>query len=246
MHHNIDNQSQPIDMQPDQTTGVEPTYANGQKFFFPLAEGETLPKASNPEAVKLFARLGEFATENLATKEVNQALEEELRTDELTGIANRRAFKEELNNWVENATGNDDFALMFIDLDKFKQANDTLGHDTGDELLREVAKKLQGQMNLREGEFLARLGGDEFVAIVNPKITGNDRRDASMQPEEVMAGLKDRLSNEVSAVATEVGAPFVGASIGVAFYQEGESAKDLLSRADAEMYRVKEEKGASR
>lgn len=246
MHHNLDNQPHQIDIHQGQHTSVDPAYSNGQKFFFPLAEGETLPKASNPEAVRLFSRLGEFATENLATKEVNKSLEEELRTDELTGIANRRAFKEELNSWVENATGNDDFALMFIDLDKFKQANDTLGHDTGDELLREVAKKLQAQMNLREGEFLARLGGDEFVAIVNPKITGNDRRDTSMQPEEVIAGLKDRLSNEVSAVATEVGAPFVGASIGVAFYQEDETAKDVLSRADAEMYRVKQEKGASR
>ena len=244
MHQDIDNQSHQTDIHQGQHLGVEPTYSNGQRFIFPLAEGETLPKASNPEAVRLFSRLGEFATENLATKEVNQALEEELRTDSLTGISNRRAFKEELNSRIEAATGNDDFALMFIDLDKFKEVNDTLGHDTGDDLLIKVANRLQ--INLRDGEFIARLGGDEFVAIIDPKITSNDRRDPTLKPEDVIDGLKARLTGEVSTVAEQLGAPFVGASIGVAFYQEGESAKDLLSRADAEMYRVKQEKGANR
>lgn len=202
-----------------------------------FGEHDTLPRVEGDGHRKAIKQLSQAA---LLLAELNYRNE----TDSLTGVANRLAFTKELVKRSAEAQEEKEFALMFIDLDKFKQANDTLGHKKGDELLVSVADKLK--INLREGEFLARLGGDEFVAIVNPRNTGNTRRDKSLRPEDVIEGLKSRLSREVSAAGKEVGAPFVGASIGVAYFKPGESPEDLLHRADQEMYRVKQEKGASR
>lgn len=218
---------------------AEPTHglSFGDHPFIPFGENDTIPHVEGEGHRKTIQQLSQSA---ILLAELNHRNE----TDSLTGIANRLAFTQELVKRFAEAQEEKDFALMFIDLDKFKQANDTLGHKKGDELLVSVADKLK--INLREGEFLARLGGDEFVAIVNPRNTGNTRRNRSLGPEEVIEGLKGRLSSEVSAAGEEVGAPFVGASIGVAYFKPGELPGDLLHRADQEMYRVKQEKGASR
>ncbi len=212
--------------------------------FIPLNEHGTLPRVEGEYHRKAIKDLAHSALLIARLQHRNEVLEKQLHTDALTGIANRLAFAQELVRRTGEAREEGDFALMFIDLDKFKQANDTLGHEKGDELLVEVANKLQ--INLREGESLARLGGDEFVAIVNPKNAGNSRRNKNLNPEEVIEGLTNRLSDEVSAAAEQVGAPFVGASIGVAYFRPGETPEELLHRADQEMYRVKQEKGASR
>src|SRR5690554_1757582 len=85
--------------------------------------------------------------------------------DPLTGLANRRLFRDRLQNSIINAQRtNTSVALMFIDMDQFKRVYDTLGHDTGDLLLIEVAKRLKS--NLRETDTVSRVGGDEFTVLL--------------------------------------------------------------------------------
>jgi len=207
-------------------------------FFVPLNEKGTLPRVEGPEHRKSIILMA-------SVTDIFLELQKRVATDSLTGLPNREAFANELAKRTSVAKEDDEFAIMFIDLDQFKQVNDTYGHEKGDTLLRSVADKLQIQ--LREGEFVARLGGDEFVAIVNPhNDTGGSSRDERLGPHEVIEGLKHRLVSEVEAVAEEVGAPFVGASIGVAYFVMGETPVELLNRADEQMYIVKQESGAGR
>lgn len=208
---------------------------DGCSFYIPLAEGSTLPTVEGPSHRRSIKALAASTVRNLE-------LERAARTDPLTGLANREAFRQELDNWIGRAEQESDFAVLFIDLDNFKQANDELGHDKGDDVLLKVASTLD--VHLREGEMLARLGGDEFVAIIDLRCDGgNDRlrRHPAAGPQEVIDGLIDRLRREVSAAAGELNAPFVGASIGAAMYLPGESPGDILKRADQAMYRAKEE-----
>ena len=104
--------------------------------------------------------------------------------DPLTGLPNRRVFRATLDQMSRASSGLDiphDFAVMFLDLDRFKVVNDTLGHRIGDMLLQEVAKRLEGL--LRRDDLLARLGGDEFAIVVRdveiPRRARSARRTAA-------------------------------------------------------------------
>ncbi|GAB3592381.1 GGDEF domain-containing protein [Angustibacter peucedani] len=94
----------------------------------------------------------------------HERVSESARTDPLTGIANRRAFDAAVEALREAADGSRPVAVLLVDLDHFKEINDTLGHDTGDDVLRRVAVALT--TNLRDGDLVARLGGDEFAALL--------------------------------------------------------------------------------
>ncbi|MGE4337569.1 MAG: diguanylate cyclase [Pigmentiphaga sp.] len=145
-----------------------------------------------------------------ALKDTEAALQRLAGQDPLTGLPNRRSFTEQLNvalQEVEITGGN--LALLFIDLDGFKQINDAHGHDTGDRLLRALAQRLQGR--LRQHDLLARLGGDEFIALlrqVQPlKDANEDFRDiaqrllhAAHEPIEIDA-LQLQVSASIGAVA---------------------------------------------
>ncbi|MCA1849930.1 MAG: GGDEF domain-containing protein, partial [Acidobacteria bacterium] len=121
------------------------------------------------------------------------------------------------------------FQVIMLDLDEFKQVNDTFGHRIGDKMLREVARILQGQ--LREYDFLARYAGDEFVAIVQ-ELVGE-------QVEE----LRERIESAVSKFSLHVRAGHsarVGISVGAATYgMDGETLDQLLIAADQAMYSAK-------
>lgn len=148
--------------------------------------------------------------------------------DPLTGLPNRASFTNTLATAVASAEGQMLLAVLFIDLDGFKQINDTLGHDAGDEALKTVAARLRH--NLAANDFAARLGGDEFVAIAN-NIAGQD----------FIVKIANRLIAAISEPMTLTGKPGrLGASIGVALFpQHGTSPTDLLTAADHAMYKAK-------
>ena len=156
------------------------------------------------------------------------------RHDPLTGLANRRHFLEELERRLA-LVGEEKsaFALMFIDLDRFKPINDVHGHAIGDQLLQVIATRLNGC--IRDDSFAARLGGDEFAILVE----GPGGR-------EGVAAAARRILHELSAPILVNGLKLtVGASIGVALCPEdGRDAAELLQRGDAAMLRAKEDRGA--
>jgi diguanylate cyclase (GGDEF)-like protein/PAS domain S-box-containing protein len=151
--------------------------------------------------------------------------------DILTDLPNRVLFRDRLNLAVLQAKRNGtDLALMFIDLDRFKLVNDTLGHAVGDVLLQQAAVRLKGC--LRRGDTLARLGGDEFTVVL-PELT--DRRDAVLVAEKFLESLRQPflLANQTIHIS---------ASIGIAVYPaDGETIDELISNSDIAMYHTKAE-----
>ncbi len=149
--------------------------------------------------------------------------------DILTDLPNRVLFKDRLGLAVIQAKRNQSgLAVMFIDLDRFKLVNDTLGHVKGDELLQQVATRLKNC--LRRGDTLARLGGDEFTVVL-PEL--HDKTDA-----EVIAG--KFLETFRQPFVLDNAEFHISASIGIAVYPEdGESIDELLRHADMAMYHVK-------
>ncbi|CAH9051720.1 Inosine-5'-monophosphate dehydrogenase [Pseudoalteromonas holothuriae] len=150
--------------------------------------------------------------------------------DELTGLPNRRLFYDRLSMALACAhRDNHKLAVIFIDLDRFKEVNDSLGHSAGDELLVQVSERIKGM--LEEGDTLARLGGDEFVVLLTEVNHISD-----------VVGFADKVLNQLS-VAFELNDICVNAtaSLGAAIYPEdGEDSETLLKHADVAMYRSKE------
>lgn len=149
--------------------------------------------------------------------------------DSLTGLSNRYFFDEALKDAIPKAArDNTTLALLFLDLDKFKNINDTLGHNAGDEFLKEVARRLE--QPVRDGDKLCRLGGDEFAILVHD----------FDHPDQIRFLVK-RMLESLSEPA-EVGGQKIdiSVSIGVATYPEcGQSPVELMQCADVAMYRAK-------
>ncbi|QNN53110.1 diguanylate cyclase domain-containing protein [Nocardioides mesophilus] len=153
-------------------------------------------------------------------------------TDPLTGLMNRRRFEErvEAELWEAHA-GDSSLALLFMDLDGFKTVNDSLGHSAGDELLVQVARRLEA--GVRRSDLLARFGGDEFLVVV----TGLDPDGARGRAQEIADGLAAALREPLQVAGQEV---VVSASIGLSTYpQDGEDFGRLLHAADLRMYQLK-------
>jgi diguanylate cyclase (GGDEF)-like protein len=151
--------------------------------------------------------------------------------DTLTGLANRRQFQASL---AAACVAGTPFAILFIDLDRFKGVNDSYGHAAGDKLLQLVAQRLRA--TVRSRDLVARLGGDEFAILQAPVATI-----ASAQ------ALAERVVQQIAAPFEIDGQPVeIGASVGVQLSQEGErDTNRLLNTADAALYRVKEAGGGS-
>ena len=150
--------------------------------------------------------------------------------DALTGLPNRVQFRARLHDSLMLAQRGQPFALLYLDLDHFKQVNDTLGHPVGDKLLREVTARLKG--TLRDSDVVARLGGDEFAIIQN----------CAQQPESSTV-LAQRLVSLLSAPYEVDGHRIViGTCVGIAQGPtDGGSADELLKNADLALYRAKAE-----
>ncbi|MCT9091558.1 EAL domain-containing protein [Streptomyces sp. ASQP_92] len=161
-------------------------------------------------------------------------LEHNAEHDPLTDLPNRALFTKRVRKALGGRRSSDPgTAVLFIDLDGFKQVNDTIGHQAGDELLIQAARRLQE--SVRAGDTAARLGGDEFAAL----ILGDGTRDPAAreyQVREIADRLRLTLSQPYQIDGNDVR---VAASIGVAFAEPGVGAGELLRNADLAMYRAK-------
>jgi len=164
--------------------------------------------------------------------------EEEIRNmafyDALTQLPNRRLFLDRLRSALAASTRSGDFgALLFIDLDRFKVLNDTLGHDYGDLLLIEVAERIKACV--REIDTVARLGGDEFVVVVEG--IGGNREEASYKAGLVAEKIREALSH---AYQLKEHQHYSSPSIGVEMFHDGSASIDeLIKHADVAMYQAK-------
>ncbi len=168
-----------------------------------------------------------------ARKNTEIRIEQLAHFDALTGLANRNLFKERLDEALaRHRRLGTEFAVLLLDLDQFKTVNDTLGHQAGDKLLKELAERIKA--TCREGDIAARLGGDEFAVIAIPE-DGERLHGAD--------SLAARLIEAISAPDEIDGRPVVvGCSIGVALVPgHGERIDEILRNADLALYRSKSE-----
>jgi diguanylate cyclase (GGDEF)-like protein len=186
-----------------------------------------------PAFAMIGARISELRTRILRTnEELTNALStiQDMAThDSLTGLPNRASLADTLQHAISRAerdkTG---LALFFLDLDHFKAINDTLGHPTGDQLLREIARRVRG--TIRDSDLVARLGGDEFVVMVERV---SDHENLRVLALKILAIIGEPIMLAEQEVK-------VSASIGIASFPEhGRDVSALLANADLAMYRAK-------
>lgn len=169
------------------------------------------------------------------TKQAQLTIEHQANYDMLTGLPNRRLFNDRLAQEIRHCQRDQSrLCLMFLDLDRFKDINDTLGHDVGDELLRHMAGRIQDC--LRDVDTVARLGGDEFTII----LTGLEQpQDAVAVAQKLIDAIEQplRIKNQTIRIST---------SIGLTFYpDDGENAGLLMQNADRAMYAAKDAGGSA-
>ncbi|MDM3870111.1 EAL domain-containing protein [Porticoccus sp. W117] len=171
----------------------------------------------------------ELQTINLELKEQRQVALHRANHDQLTGLSNRHKLIAELEYAKKCCDrSGEELALLFVDLDRFKAVNDTLGHEFGDQLLVAVADRLKSLF--RETDHLARIGGDEFVAVL-PRTS--DKRSASIVSQRVIKALTKPFDVQGHSLT-------IGASIGIAFYpSDAQDMKMLMRYADGAMYAAK-------
>ena len=163
--------------------------------------------------------------------EQSKILDHQAHHDPLTGLPNRLLFSDRLQQGIEKAKRNDNkLALFFIDLDRFKEINDTLGHEVGDKVLLTVTKRLQDK--IRNEDTFARLGGDEFTIIME-NLKRSD--DATLLAQKLLEVLAHPIHIDGHKL-------HISTSIGISLYPEdGTQASDLLKYADISMYKAKDE-----
>lgn len=173
----------------------------------------------------------QFVATQVATAVERKRAEEKLRFmahhDPLTGLTNRALFYDRLETALRSANRNQSrLALLYLDLNEFKRINDTWGHEAGDEVLREVARRLEN--GTRQADTVGRMGGDEFTVLLT------DIPDSSPVVEATVGKIRDILGAPINLA----GQAFrITSGIGVALYPEdGETAQQLLIKADANMY----------
>jgi diguanylate cyclase (GGDEF)-like protein/PAS domain S-box-containing protein len=199
----------------------------GKQWF----ELSVVRKPTEPGEEDRFIAIVRDVTER---KQTAEAIEHLAFHDSLTGLPNRRLLQERLLRAMTTSHRDHQHnALMFLDLDKFKQLNDQHGHDVGDLMLQEVARRLQ--QDIRAVDTVARLGGDEFVVLIQGLST--DMQDAKLYAaavgHKILASLNEPYQREG---ASHICTPSIGVSL---FMGEDLSPTDVIKQADTAMYQAK-------
>ncbi|MCP4253628.1 MAG: EAL domain-containing protein [Candidatus Scalindua sp.] len=205
-------------------TGV-PALEDGELYAFVAMHDETSVTSaleSNKDALK------QLEEEVEVRKKAEEQLVQLARYDLVTGLANRALFRETLLKAIARVKRNNSkFTLMFLDLDHFKDVNDTMGHDAGDKLLISVAERLKERV--RENDLVARLGGDEFAIFIDD-CGPDDAARIAKSILDILAPSHKLGNNEV----------FVSSSIGIVICPEGgEDPESICKSADTAMYHAK-------
>jgi diguanylate cyclase (GGDEF)-like protein/PAS domain S-box-containing protein len=210
-------------------------------FAFPLRFGDDIlgvmeffSRYSRPadDVLLLSARsIGSQIGQFLARRKAEERVSHLAHFDELTGLSNRSTFNQRLQHAIAQAQRHaKPLAVLFIDLDRFKIINDTLGHDAGDRVLREVAQRFGAC--LRESDTVARLGGDEFVVLIEEL---PDLMHVTAVAQKILAAVAETFVVEAQEFR-------ITASIGISTYpDDSEDMPTLLKNADIAMYRAKEQ-----
>ena len=173
----------------------------------------------------------DIATKTYEIKKQKDILFDQAHHDALTGLPNRVLFNDRLEHGIEQAKRHKtEIALFFIDLDHFKQINDSLGHQVGDKMLVAVTERLKAK--IRKEDTLARLGGDEFTIIIEDM---KEIQDVSHLAQKILEVLTQPVHIEGHTL-------YISCSIGISLYpQDDTDANNLIKYADAAMYKAKEE-----
>lgn len=185
-----------------------------------------IQKAEDSDTAYIIVQIADITE----TKNSQKRMERLAFYDTLTGLANRTLFHERLLHAIEHARRrNASAALMYLDLDQFKRVNDTLGHEAGDQLLKEVSQRLQECV--RKEDTVGRSGGDEFTILLYDIASPSD---AGLVAEKVLQRLREpiNLSAQPLVVTTSIGITIIPA--------DGNAPNELMKNADLAMYRAKE------
>jgi diguanylate cyclase (GGDEF)-like protein len=182
----------------------------------------------------LMLRLGELLSLGILRRQADEKVIHQAFHDPLTGLPNRRLFENRLEHALARARRMGSVGtILFLDLDRFKNVNDVLGHTSGDQILISTAERLR--QVLRKDDVLARWGGDEFLVML-PGI-GSNVVDAGQATLKIAEKLREALNQPIDLAGTEVQ---VGVSIGATLFpSEGVAVEELIKRADTAMYRAK-------
>lgn len=207
---------------------LEPMFVGGEVRGVLIAQFERSVLDEN--AFELIRELARRLAVAISAADREQALFDRAHFDSLTGLPNRQLCRDRLRQAVAQARREGhQLAVLFIDLDRFKNVNDSLGHTLGDELLKEAALRLSGCV--RESDTAARLGGDEYVVIL-PHIYG------PLEVDAICSKLITQLSRPYVIEGHEA---FISASVGASIFpDDGQTSEELLRCADTAMYSAKD------
>ncbi|MDP2284464.1 MAG: diguanylate cyclase [Pseudohongiella sp.] len=215
--------------QPSESMEFEARLRHKHEHYVPVLTRARIVRDTSGKAIRM-AGSNQDLTER---KRYEQQIQQLAFNDPLTGLPNRRYLQEQIARAILACARSQQFgALMFIDLDHFKELNDALGHHEGDELLKKVAEQLQSLV--RGTDTVARLGGDEFIMLIEN--LGADKSLALKHAQELGQKALDALHK----IDTPLAGYQVMASIGITFFdKDANSIDDLLRQADTAMYHAK-------